>query len=109
MYFQEKLTNNFYDLLTNYWRPIKPKQKLVCVGTKAAGNYALYKINSNELDESGTFMVTDFKYLNFTSSEGSKYWGEFSTANLMNGTLLIPKDDINNTKAKTGTWTGRKL
>ena len=85
----------------------KEKQKMVFVGTKANGRYALYKSGSNDVDETGSYAVANYKYLTFSSDLGTQYWGEFSDESNMNGTLMIPatkQDD-----SKTGTYTGKKL
>ncbi|MFC2155625.1 hypothetical protein ACFLRB_03945 [Acidobacteriota bacterium] len=85
----------------------KEKQKMVFVGTKVGGRYALYKSGSNDVDETGSYVVTNYKYLTFSSDLGTQYWGEFSDETNMNGTLMIPatkQDD-----SKTGTYTGKKL
>jgi len=83
------------------------KQKMVFVGTKTGGRYALYKFGTTNVDESGSYVVSNYKYLTFTSDLGTQYWGEFTDETHCNGTLMIPataKDD-----SKTGTWTGKKL
>ncbi len=85
----------------------KEKQKMVFVGTKISGRYALYKFGSNDVDETGSYMVTNYKYLTFTSDLGNQYWGEFTDETHMNGTLMIPA--TRNEDSKTGTWTGKKL
>lgn len=85
----------------------KAKQKMVFVGTKMNGKYVLYKFGSDEVDESGSYMVSNYKYLTFTSDLGAQYWGEFGDETHMNGTLMIPASGKES--SKTGTWTGRKL
>lgn len=85
----------------------KEKQKIVFVGTKMSGRYALYKFGASDVDETGSYVVTNYKYLTFTSDLGTQYWGEFTDETHMSGTLMIPatkKED-----SKTGTWTGKKL
>lgn len=83
------------------------KQRMVFVGTKMSGKYVLYKFGSNEVDESGSYMVTNYKYLAFTSDLGTRYWGEFDDETHMGGTLIIPASG--KTDSKTGAWTGKKL
>ena len=86
------------------------KQKIVFTGTKVSGTYTVFN-SSNKVFESGSYTVSKYKVLYFVSSEGTKYWGLFSDATNMNGTLNIPKtvNDNNNTiDPKTGTWVGVK-
>lgn len=83
------------------------KQKIVFVGTKMSGRYALYKFGTNEVDATGSYVVANYKYLTFTSDLGTQYWGEFTDETHMEGTLMIPK--TKNEDSKTGTFTGTKL
>lgn len=87
----------------------KAKQKIVFVGTKVSGNFAIYNYNTNDVENTGTYFVNNFKYLSFTSTDGTQYWGEFTEKNQANGTLIIQFDDRGRPLNSTGTWTANKL
>jgi hypothetical protein len=112
-YEQGKTSESKYDIVGNWeFKRIvngqaKDKQKMVFVGTKVNGRYALYKFGSNDVDETGSYGVTNYKYLTFTSDSGTQYWGEFTDETHMDGTLMIPA--TKQESSKTGTWTGKKL
>lgn len=79
----------------------KPKQKLTFVGMRESGNFVLYNYNSGKAEGSGTFTVTGYKNITLYSSDGTKYWGEFTKINEISGTLLKG--------TSTGFWIGKKM
>jgi hypothetical protein len=87
----------------------KAKQKIVFVGSKTSGRYAIYNTNTNEVRETGSYMVSNYMNLIFASDTGSQYWGEFKDENQIEGTLMIPEIEKENQKNQTGTWTAKKL
>jgi len=102
-----------YDILGN-WElkrvvngDAKSRQRIAFVGTKYSGNYVIYGWGGNNAEETGSYAVSNYKYVTFTSSLGSKYWGEFTGESNMTGTLMIPES--RNQDTQTGTWTAKKL
>jgi hypothetical protein len=87
----------------------KARQKIDFVGTKVSGKYVIYNFDSGEADETGSYVVSNYKNLTFTSDNGSQYWGEFTDPTHMNGTLLIPENRKENQETQTGSWAGKKL
>ncbi len=85
----------------------KDRQKMVFVGTKMSGRYALYKFGTAAVDETGSYIVSNYKYLTFIADLGAQYWGEFTDETHISGTLMIPAGK--NQDSQTGTWTGKKL
>lgn len=79
----------------------KPKQKITFVGTRDSGNFVIYNFNSGKSEASGTFTVSGNKNITMTSSDGTKYWGEFTAKDIIGGTLLKG--------TSTGNWIGRKI
>jgi hypothetical protein len=85
---------------------LQAKQKIVFIGSKNNGNYVLYNFATLEALENGNYSVSG-QNISFTSTTGSKYYGEFSNTQSLTGTLFIP--ETNDTSAKTGSWQGKKL
>lgn len=114
-YEQTKLDESRYDIIGEWeFKRIvkgasKPKQKIDFVGTKVSGKYVIYDSNSGDVDETGSYVVSNYKNLTFTSDNGTQYWGEFIDPDHMNGTLLIPENRRENQETQTGTWSGKKL
>ena len=87
----------------------RAKQKIVFVGTKTHGQFATYNLANNEVESTGTYTVSNYKYISFTSNDGTKYWGEFNDESNISGTLIIPENPRENQENQTGTWKGKKI
>ncbi len=79
----------------------KAKQKITFVGTRTSGNFVIYNYTSNKSEAKGSFSVSGTKNITLYSSDGTRYWGEFTDASKISGTLLKG--------TSTGTWSGHKL
>lgn len=78
----------------------KAKQKITFVGTKSSGNFVVYNLGTGKAENSGTFVVSGYTSLTLNSSNGTKFWGNFTSVNSMDGTLLKG--------TSTGTWSASR-
>jgi len=112
-YEQSRINESKYNILGD-WEfnrvvsgQAEAKQKIVFVGTKQSGRYAIYKWGTVTVEETGSYGVTNYKYFGLTADTGGQYWGEFTDETHAGGTLMIPAGK--NQGIRTGTFTANKI